>query len=56
MTSQQILGLCIIGTFLLVCIGEGVAIIVLSYKVGVYKGKLSRYELAEKYALVPDRK
>ncbi len=48
MTSQAILGLWIIGAFLLILVGEGVAIIVLSYKLGVYKGKLARYEVAEK--------
>jgi hypothetical protein len=48
MSSQAILGLFIIGGFLLVCAGEGVAIVVLSYKLGVYKGKLARYESAEK--------
>lgn len=48
MTSQAILGLWIIGGFLVVLIGEGVAILVLSYKLGIYKGKLARYELAEK--------
>ena len=48
MTSQAILGLWIIGGFLLVCAGEAVAILVLSYKLGVCRGKLARYELAEK--------
>jgi hypothetical protein len=48
MTSQAIQGLRIIGAFLLILIGEGVAIIVLSYKLGVCKGKLARYELDEK--------
>ncbi len=52
MTSQAILGLWIIGGFLVVLIGEGVAILVLSYKLGVYKGKLARYELAEKQSTV----
>ncbi|MFZ0978626.1 MAG: hypothetical protein WAN23_04405 [Candidatus Acidiferrales bacterium] len=50
MSNQAILGLLIIGGFLTVCIGEGVAIIILSYKLGIYKGKLARYELAEKQA------
>ncbi|HTU35804.1 MAG TPA: hypothetical protein VMF66_18530 [Candidatus Acidoferrum sp.] len=48
MTSQQILGLWIIGGFLFVCCGEGVAIVVLAYKLGVCKGKVAKYELAEK--------
>lgn len=55
MSSQAILGLWIIGAFLLVCIGEGVAIIVLSYKLGIYKGKLARYELAEKQPSAAER-
>jgi hypothetical protein len=48
MSSQGILGLWIIGGFLLVVIGEAVAISVLCFKLGIYKGKLARYELAEK--------
>ena len=55
MSSQAILGLWIIGGFLLVCIGEGVAIIILSYKLGIYKGKLARYELAEKQLPAAER-
>lgn len=55
MSSQAILGLWIIGGFLLVLIGEGVAIIVLSFKLGVYKGKLARYELAEKQSPAAER-
>jgi len=48
MSSQEILGLWIIGLFLLVVVGEAVAILILSYKLGVYKGRLARFELAEK--------
>ena len=48
MNRQTVLGLWIIGGFVLVMIGEAVAIIVLAYKVGIYKGKLARYEFAEK--------
>lgn len=48
MSSDTILGFWIIGGFLLVCIGEGVAIIALTYKLGIYKGRLERYELPEK--------
>jgi hypothetical protein len=48
MNSQQILGVWIILGFLLVCVSEGVAIVVLSYKLGIYKGRLARYEPAEK--------
>ncbi len=55
MGSQAILGFWIIGGFLLVLIGQGVAIIVLSYKLGVYKGKLARYELAEKQSPAAER-
>ena len=55
MSSQAILGLWMIGGFLVVCIGEGVAIIILSYKLGVYKGKLSRYEFADKQAPAAER-
>lgn len=55
MSSQAILGLWMIGGFLLVCIGEGVAIIVLSYKVGIYKGKLARYENAAQQSFAPER-
>ncbi len=55
MSSQAILGLWIIGVFLLVCIGEGVAIIVLSYKLGIHKGKLARYELVEKQSSAAER-
>jgi hypothetical protein len=55
MSSQAILGLWMIGGFLLVCIGEGVAIIILSYKLGIYKGKLARYELAEKQLSAAER-
>ena len=46
--SQAALGLLIIGAFLMICLGEAAAIIVLAYKVGVYKGKLARYESIEK--------
>jgi hypothetical protein len=55
MSSQAILGLFIIGGFLLVCMGEAVAIITLSYKLGIYKGKLARYELAEKQLSAAER-
>jgi hypothetical protein len=55
MSSQAILGLWMIGGFLLVCMGEGVAIIILSYKLGIYKGKLARYELAEKQLSTAER-
>lgn len=55
MSSQAILGLWIIGGFLLVCIGEGAAIVVLVYKMGVYRGKLERYQLAEKYSITSER-
>lgn len=55
MSSQAILGLWILGGFLLVCIGEGVAIIILVYKVGVYRGKLERYQLAEEYSITSER-
>lgn len=55
MGSQAILGLWLIGGFLLVLIGEAVAILVLSYKLGVYKGKLARYELAEKQSRGAER-
>lgn len=48
MTSQAILGLWIIGLFLLVCVGEAVAIVVFAYKLGTCKGKLARYELLER--------
>jgi len=48
MSSQAILGLWIIGGFLAVCAGEAVAIIILVYKLGIYKGKLAHYEVAEK--------
>ena len=44
MTSQQVLGLMIIGGFLFVCVAEGVAILILSYKLGVCKGRLEHYE------------
>jgi hypothetical protein len=47
MNSQAILGLWIISGFLLILVGEAVAIIILSYKLGVCKGRLARYELAE---------
>ena len=57
MSSDTVLGLGIIGGFLLVCIAEGVAIIVLTYKLGIYKGRLARYELPEKQspATVPQQ-
>jgi len=48
MSSQAILGMWIIGGFLLILLGASVAIIILSYKLGIYKGKLAQYELAQK--------
>jgi hypothetical protein len=48
MNNQTLLGVCLIGIFLLVIVGEGVALTILSYKLGVYKGRLARYEPLEK--------
>jgi hypothetical protein len=48
MTSRAILGMWVMLGFLLVVAGEAVVITVLAYKLGVYKGKLARYELTEK--------
>ena len=46
--SQAALGILIIGGFLVVCLGEAIVIMFMAHKLGVCKGKLERYEAAEK--------